>query len=170
MYVDKQEHAKKTGWEAEAEFRSLLDQQGIPYLPFCDNIDKFSVALGQYFSSKRPDIMILLRYVGFLLVDVKHKKHNRIGKKHFLFDAQEVEKYANFSEEFGQEVWYAVSNGSWNYQYWYWIPALQVRKTGESVSVNGGAVCYSVLLKNCIKIKSSQPFSQLFDQLFQSPK
>jgi len=152
---------QEKGWRTEEKFRQMLSDQGIPYLPFCDNVEKFSSALG-YFGTKRPDIMILLRYVGFLLVDVKHKKFK--GHDNFLFDYDEVTKYTHFRDEFGHEIWYAISSVEEEYRFWHWIPAKQVINF-ELTTVNNKQ-CYRVPKKDCITVNSDGSFSQLFTTLF----
>jgi len=155
---------QEKGWRTEEKFRQMLSDQGIPYLPFCDNVKKFSSALG-YFGTKRPDIMILLRHVGYLLVDVKHKKKSAKGYESFLLSSGEVEKYAKFHKEFGHEVWFVTSSEEENYKHWHWIPATEVMNC-KKIDVSNGEQCYVIPTNYCITVQSDGAFSQLFTALF----
>jgi Holliday junction resolvase len=153
---------KKKGWEAEAALRKLLDDEGVAHLPFCEDVHKFSKALRDYFATKRPDIMILFRYIGFIFVEVKHK-HPSKEYGTFLVDADEAEKYAHFREVFGHEVWYAIANDSDGFKKWYWMPALQVMKGHERIHTAEGD-CFAVPVKDFIQIESFSEFTQMLLQ------
>lgn len=152
---------KKLGWQTEDAFRKMLDRDQIPYLPFCENMEKFSPALRDIFLSKRPDILILLRYIGYLIVDVKHKKIS--NNPDFLFDCDEVEKYSRFRESFGHEVWYAISSEDAEFKEWYFIPSLEVMKNHKTLKTKNGNKCYVVPHADCIRITS---FAELVQSIF----
>lgn len=153
-----QDQMKKKGWDAEAALRKLLDNEGIAHLPFCENQEKYSHALKDLFGTKRPDIMILIRYFGFLLIEVKHKHPH--GEYHsFLVDAEEAEKYARFREHFGHEVWYAISNDSDGFKKWYWLPAKQAINNRERIATKNGD-CFAVPMNEFIQTESFSAFAQ----------
>ena len=89
---------------AEKKFRDWLNSHKIPFWYIQQDIESFSSALQRYMT-KRPDFMILVPHVGFILVDVKHKKPAKKFKE-FYFNLQ---------------VWYVLSSEDYHYETWYKI-------------------------------------------------
>jgi len=106
--------------EAEQEFRNFMDQINVPYLPISNEMGKFSAALRELLNTKRPDYLLLLGKAGMLPVDVKYKDDGRKFPS-FTIDCEEVERYLNFSDAFGIDVWFAISNQQMKYATWYWL-------------------------------------------------
>lgn len=67
-----QKEQRDKGDKAEEKFKSWLDKHNIPYWYIRQDIDTFSFALKKYMT-KRPDFMVLIPHVGFVLVDIKNK-------------------------------------------------------------------------------------------------
>ena len=57
----------------ESKFKEWLDGNEIPYWYIQQDIDTYSTALKR-FMTKRPDFIILIPYVGFILTDVEYKE------------------------------------------------------------------------------------------------
>ncbi len=151
------------GHKAEDAFRKMLDKADIPYLPFCDVMGKFSPALKNIFLTKRPDVMILIRYLGFLMIDVKYRSTS-LEKPNFLFTCNEVEKYIHFREVFGHQVWYAITNDEKEHKEWFLIPSAEVIKCHAGIKRVNGEDCYLLSPDKCIKMTSFKDFlSAVFD-------
>jgi Holliday junction resolvase len=162
VYMISTDERKKKGQEAEEALRKMLDREGVAHLPFCENQDKVSRALKDFFATKRPDIMILFHYIGFILVEVKNK-HPNMAYQTFLLDAEEAEKYAHFREVFGHEIWYAIANSDDGFKKWYWLPSLQATKGRKKISTKEGD-CYSVPITHFIQVESFAKFTQMLLQ------
>lgn len=126
--ISQQEKEEKSK-EVESKFQKWLDKNNIPYWYIQQDIFTFSPALKKYMT-KRPDFMILIPHVGFILVDAEYKSP---AEKYpaFYIDAAETEQYCNLQNYFNLQVWYALSNERDHYKTWYWIPALQVLEIAE---------------------------------------
>ena len=94
--------------KAELEFKKWLDKHNIPYWYIEQDIENFSPALRDYFT-KRPDFLILIPNIGFILVDIKEKEQAEIHEKFFL-NAIETDKYVNLQRRFNLQTWYVISN------------------------------------------------------------
>lgn len=64
---------------AEKEFKEWLDKHEVPYWYIQQDIESFSKALKKYMT-KRPDFMVLVPHVGFILTDVEFKKPEKLKK------------------------------------------------------------------------------------------
>ena len=122
---EKEEKSK----EVELKFQKWLDKTHMPYWYIQQDIATFSPALKKY-TTKRPDFLILIPHVGFILVDTEYKLP---AKKYpdFRIDEVETKQYCNLQNYFNLQVWYALSNEREHYQTWYWIPASQVLEIAE---------------------------------------
>jgi len=153
---------------AEIKFKNWLDKHNIPYWYINQNIETFSESLKKFFGSKRPDFLILLPNLGFILVDVKYKK---IYPKFqtLVFDCEETTKHSNLQRNFGMQVWYAVSNQDCDFQTWYWTAVskiLEVGKRKKFTSSKSNQDFFSIPIKNFIQIADSDSLDRLFSNLF----
>ena len=106
--------------EAEDKFKEWLDKHEVPYWYIHQNVETFSPALRKYMA-KRPDFMILIPNLGFILTDVEY---NAPLKKYDVFpiNKKETEQYVNLQKYFNFQVWYVFSHPDFHYNTWHWIP------------------------------------------------
>lgn len=150
---------------AELKFKEWLDDNHIPYWYIHQAINTFSPALKNYFLGKRPDFMILLPHLGFILVDVKHKN---VGSKinDFYIDYNESTQYSNLQRNFNLEVWYAISNEHSAYKTWYWIPIPKIFEKGKRFTSSKSKEDYfSVKLEEFTQIAYDDSLDRLFSKL-----
>lgn len=131
------EGSKEIGRETELKFQEWLDSHNIPYLYFQQDTETFSSAFKGYFGGKRPDFMILIPNLGFILVDVKHKNMSETYKS-FPIDSQETRKYSGLQRKFNLPIWYVLSNEKVDYKTWYWIPISKVLEEGKNPRFKSG--------------------------------
>ena len=115
--------------ESEGHFKQWLDKNEIPYWYIQQDIETFSPSLRKYMT-KRPDYMILMPNIGFILTDVEYKTvMEKYGK--FPIDKKETEQYMNLQKHFNLQVWYVFAHSRDNYYTWSWIPVQKVIEDGE---------------------------------------
>jgi len=113
--------------EAEKEFKGWLDRHEVPYWYIHQDVETFSPALRKYMA-RRPDFMILIPNLGFILTDVEYKPPLR-KYDDFPIDKKETEQYVNLQKYFNFQVWYVFSHS--HYNTWNWIPVQKVLERGE---------------------------------------
>ena len=115
--------------ESEGNFKKWLDKNETPYWYIQQGIETFSPSLKKYMT-KRPDYMILMPNIGFILTDVEYKK---VDEKYgnFPIDKKETKQYLNLQKYFNLQVWYVFAHSRDNYHTWSWIPVQKVIKEGE---------------------------------------
>ncbi|MBI5388809.1 hypothetical protein HZB01_00340 [Candidatus Woesearchaeota archaeon] len=118
------------GNHAELKFKGWLDKHKLAYWYIQQDLTTFSNALALYFGSKRPDFMILLPNLGFILVDVKYKQMDKKFKT-FPLDCEETRSYSNLQRHFNLQMWYVLSNEEYDYGTWFWIPVTKVLEIGR---------------------------------------
>ena len=97
-----QEEIQNRERECEKSFKKWLDKNDIPYWYIQQDIDTFSPALKRYMT-RRPDFMILIPNIGFILTDVEYKKSlEEYGK--FPIDKRETEQYVNLQKYFNIQI------------------------------------------------------------------
>ena len=149
---------------AESHFQNWLDKNDIPYWYIQQDLKTFSPALNKYMT-KRPDFLILVPNVGFILVDVKYK---RPATKYEVFqvDAEETQKYSNLQIYFNLQVWYAFSNPDDHFNVWHWIPASVVLETGKKYkSRKSGGDYFTVPMDKFIVLPKSDNLGRLFSEI-----
>jgi len=144
---------EEKGLEAEQEFRKFLDIIQVPYLPISNEIGKFSAALKALLNSKRPDVLLLLGKAGMLPVDVKYKSDERDFSS-YLLDCTDIERYLNFSDAFGIDVWYAISNRQLMYATWYWLAINDVKRLKFRRKGTSRGECYVAPKKDLITVSA----------------
>lgn len=161
------EENQKKGRETEEKFKEWLDKNNIPYLRIHQDIKTFSPALKKYFSGKRPDFMVLLPNLGFIFVDVKYKKLNEKYKSYPL-DAEETKKYSSIQRIFNLHTWYVLSNESYGYKTWFWIPVSRVLEEGapKFLSNKSKMNFFAVPLVNFIQVSTDDSLDRLFSKCF----
>jgi len=149
----------------EEKFKEWLDEHGIPYWFVQQDVDHFSQALKKYMS-KRPDFMILVPHVGFILVDVEYKKPAEKYEQ-FLIDEYETKQYCNLQNYFNLQVWYVFSSESSHFNSWYWIPASKVLELGKSFtsSKNLKRKYRAVPINRFILVSKSDNLGRLFSEM-----
>ena len=125
-----QKEKKEKGVEAEKEFQEWLEHTKLPYWYIQQDSDTFSSVFGKY-NAKRPDFMILIPHVGFIIVDVKHKKP-AIKSDVFQINEKETEQHCNLQNYFNLQVWYVFGSEGDHYNNWYWIPVSKVLEFSKS--------------------------------------
>ncbi len=128
MPSSNQENNKKSK-EVEDRFQQWLDKNGIPYWYIQQDIKTFSPALKKYMT-KRPDFMVLIPHVGFILVDAEYKLPAE-KYEDFYINTAETEQYCNLQNYFNLQVWYAFANEHDHYKTWHWIPVSKVLEIGK---------------------------------------
>ena len=93
--------------EAENKFKEWLDTHEVPYWYIHQDVETFSPALRKYMA-RRPDFMILIPNLGFILTDVEYKPPLR-KYENFAIDTKETEQYVNLQKYFNFQVWYVFS-------------------------------------------------------------
>ncbi|HEC77231.1 MAG TPA: hypothetical protein ENI33_08270 [Thermoplasmatales archaeon] len=148
---------------AEKEFKEWLDKHNIPYWYIQQDIDTFSRALKKYMT-KRPDFMILVPHVGFILTDVEFKKPAEKYKV-FQIDENEAKQYCNLQNYFNLQVWYVFSSEEYHFNTWFWIPVSKVLEVGKSYkNKKTGEVYRSVSLEKFITVSATDNLGRLFSQ------
>jgi len=127
MITQQEKNAKSE--EVETKFQQWLDKNGIPYWYIQQDISTLSPALRRYMT-KRPDFMILIPHVGFILVDAEYKLPAEKYEE-FQIDTKETEQYCNLQNYFNLQVWYVFANERNHYTTWYWIPVSKVLEIGK---------------------------------------
>lgn len=152
--------------KAEQEYKKWLDKQNIAYLYIDQGISSFSPALKKFFT-KRPDFLLLIPNMGFIFVDVKHKEQ---AKKHnkFFINAEETDKYVNMQRKFNIPVWYVISNDSYHYNTWFWIPATKALESGfHFISKETNKKCLSVPVEAFIQVSSDDTLQRVFSKILE---
>jgi len=147
---------------AEKEFKKWLDRHEIPYWYIQQDIDSFSKALKKYMT-KRPDFMILVPHVGFILTDVEYKKP---AEKYnvFYIDENEAKQYCKLQNYFNLQVWYVFSHEEYHFNNWFWIPVSKVLELGKSHKNRWGEAYRSVPLENFVSVSVTDNLGRLFSQ------
>ena len=149
---------------AEKRFREWLDSHKVPFWYIQQDVESFSPALQKYMT-KRPDFMVLVPHVGFILVDVKDKKPAKKYKV-FYFDEKETKQYCNLQNFFNLQVWYVLSNEDCHYDTWYWIPVSKVLETGRIYQQKNKSQKYcSVKMERLIQVSMSDNLGRLFSEM-----
>ena len=148
---------------AEHEFKQWLDSNEIPYWYIHQEIDTFSPALRHYLT-KRPDFVILIPVIGFIITDVEYKEP---AKKYdqFQINAEETIKYENLQKRFNLPVWYVFSNAKQHFSVWYWIPTSHVISKGQIFPSKNKTEYYAVPITECIQVSKTDSLERLFSQM-----
>jgi hypothetical protein len=167
--MDKEiEERRKKGSEAEQKFKEWLDRHNIPYLYIQQDIETFSSAFKGYSGGKRPDFMILLPNLGFILVDVKYKKINEVYKT-FPLDSFETTKYSSLQRRFNLPIWYVLSNEDFDFKTWFWIPVSRVLEEGKNPQFTSGKTnmdFFAIPIAQFIQIAIDDSLDRLFSKCF----
>ncbi len=167
--MDKEiEERRQKGRNAEKKFKEWLDKNNIPYLYIQQDQETFSSAFKGYFGGKRPDFMILLPNLGFILVDVKYKKISETYKT-FPLDSDETKKYSSLQRRFNLPIWYALSNEGVDYETWFWIPVSKVLEEGRNPKFRSGKSnmdFFAIPLSQFIQIAMDDSLDRLFSKCF----
>jgi hypothetical protein len=154
------------GREAEAKFKKWLDEHKIYYFYIEQNLGTFPIMFGKD-KLKRPDFMILLPNVGFILVDVKHRsitgKYNDIA-----IDAPDLKKYALFQSKFHVPVWYTFSNETLDYKTWFWIPISKILELNppKYTSSISKEPYFPVKINEFVEVKNIESLAKIFSKSF----
>lgn len=150
--------------KSEQEFRNWLDKHNIPYWYIDQDFNNFSQSLKTFFT-KRPDFLILIPNIGFILIDVKYKEQAEKHDKFFL-DAIETDKYVNLQRKFNLQTWYVISNEKYHFKTWFWIPAIKALESGfHFISKQTQNKCLSVPISNFIQVSSEDSLERVFSKI-----
>lgn len=158
----------RKGNEVELKFKEWLDRHKIPYLYIQQDTETFSLSFKKFFGGKRPDFMILLPNLGFILVDVKYR---RIYKEYktFTLDSLESTKYSSLQRKFNLPIWYVLSNEDVDFKTWFWIPVSKVLEEGRNPrfrSSKSNMDFFAIPVKEFIQIASDDSLDRLFSKCF----
>lgn len=150
---------------AEREFQKWLDYHEIPYWYIQQDVNTFSEGLKNQFL-KRPDFFILIPNFGFILVDIKDKNTAKKYEKFFI-GAQEVEKYINLQRIFNMPMWFIISNSSYHYKTWFWMPLTNLMSSGFlfNPKEDKERACYSIALSKFIQVSYEDSLERVFVKL-----
>jgi hypothetical protein len=148
----------------ELKFKQWLDSNEIPYWYIQQDVDTYSKALKR-FMTKRPDFLILIPHVGFILTDVEYK--NPLEKhEEFPIDYEETEQYFNSQKYFNLQVWYVLSNEKYSFNTWFWIPAGKVLEKGQKhVSPKSNTEYLAVPIAEFIQMAKTDNLGRLFSEI-----
>ncbi|MCD6590234.1 hypothetical protein J7K74_03575 [Candidatus Woesearchaeota archaeon] len=161
-------YRKIKGRITESRFKEWLDKHGIPYWYIQQDLKTFSLSIKKMFGVKRPDFMILIPNIGFILVDVKYKRLVH-GYKKFPLDVEEVARYSSLQRYFNLQVWYVISNEDYNYKTWFWIPVSKVLEEGKMrrfTSSRSGEEFFAIPITSFIQIADDDSLERLFSKCF----
>lgn len=151
--------------KAESKFMEWLKSNNVPFWYINQEKDTFSRTLKEKYGIKRPDFIILIPNVGFILTDVKHRN---ISEYYTIpVDKKEVEKYNNLQRDFNVQVWFVFSNEKEFFNNWYWIPSSMVSERGEvKIAKKTNEPFYQVSIKDFITVNSRDSIGRLFTEIF----
>jgi hypothetical protein len=157
----------KKGNEAEKKFREWLDKHNIPYLYLQQDTQTLSIAFKKYFNGKRPDFLVLIPNLGFIFVDIKHKKLSSEYKT-YPIDSKETKDYSSIQRKFNLNIWYVLSNEDFDYKTWLWIPISKVFESGRPVFKSNKSKMgfYAVPSEEFIQIASNDSLDRLLSKCF----
>ncbi|MFA5992089.1 MAG: hypothetical protein WC796_00095 [Candidatus Pacearchaeota archaeon] len=158
---------KRKGNEAETRFREWLDKHNIPYLYLQQDTQTLSFAFKKYFSGKRPDFLILIPNLGFIFVDVKYKNINP-DYKTYPIDSEETKNYSSIQRKFNLNIWYVISNETFDFKTWLWIPISKVFESGRPIftSSKSNMDFYAVSPQEFIQIAADDSLDRLLSKCF----
>ncbi len=160
MITDIREKERK----AESKFKEWLDKNNTPYWYIQQDIASFSPALKKYMT-KRPDFIILLPNIGFIITDVEYKPTLEKYEK-FPVDVKETKSYINLQKYFNLQVWYVFSSDKSHFNTWYWIPVQKVVETKEIyLSKKDRNEYFSVPMSQTIQISKDDSLNRLFSKI-----
>ena len=154
---------KEKSNDVEIKFQQWLDANKIPYWYIQQDISTFSPALKKYMT-KRPDFMILIPHVGFILVDAEYKKP---AEKFDVFQISEKEtkQYCNLQNYFNIQVWYAFSNEHNHFNTWHWIPVSKVLELGKVFTNPEGQNYCAVSMNKFVQVSQTDNIGRLFTEM-----
>jgi hypothetical protein len=158
---------KKKGSEAELKFKEWLDKHNIPYLYLQQDTQTLSLAFKKYFSGKRPDFLILIPNLGFIFVDVKYRNIHAEYKT-YPIDSEETKNYSSIQRKFNLSIWYVLSNETFDFKTWLWIPISKVFESGRPIfkSSKSNMDFYAVPPQEFIQIAMDDSLDRLLSKCF----
>jgi len=93
---------------AENKFKEWLNNNEIPFWYIHQEPASFSIVFKKE-NVKRPDFMILIPNIGFILTDVEYKEPARKYAE-FQINVDETYKYCRMREKYRLNIWYVFSN------------------------------------------------------------
>ena len=120
------------GSRAEDRFIRWLNKHSIPYFQIVSSKNTFSKGLIGIFGAKRPDFLILVQKLGFIVVDVKgysiNRKHNAFSLKY-----DDIKKYSRLEKSFNIKMWLAFNDRKYDEKGWYWISMSRAKMDGKQI-------------------------------------
>ncbi len=144
---------------AEKEFKDWLDANDTPYWYIQQDRESFSPALKKYMT-KRPDFLILVPRMNFILTDVKYKEPARKFND-FQISIKESNQYRQLQQHFNLQVWYVFGSSIDHFTTWHWVPVLKVLEEGEKRK--GGYLSFPV--SKCLQISKNDNLQRLFAEM-----
>ena len=117
--------------DSEKCFMTYLDKENIPYLFINQEIDTFSRSLREHLCvdsrGKRPDFLVLIKNLGWILVDTKCRTYDN---KHdaYPFDYEEYKKLLSVEQATRTPIWIAFCIQPEGYKFWKFISLLDIAK------------------------------------------
>ncbi len=150
----------KRGAIGEKKFEEWLKANDIHYLHFDQSKEwKLNLLKGV----KRPDYMVLIPHIGFILVDVKTKPFQMESGK-YCMNIEEANKFKNLQRYFNLEVWYAIGEDP-EYNAWYWISNDRLEEMNLEQGVGPYGDYYKLPRKEMVKINNNDSEGSLLEKL-----
>ena len=147
---------------AENKFKEWLNNNEIPFWYIHQEPASFSIVFKKE-KVKRPDFMILIPNIGFILTDVEYKEPARKYAE-FQINVDETYKYCRMQEKYRLNIWYVFSNTKNHFNIWYWIPVLKVREIGKNKKFGD---YFGIPLENFIVVSKNQGIDKLFLEMME---
>jgi len=145
---------------AEEKFKEWLNENKIPFWYIQQDKLTFAEAFkGEM--TRRPDFIILLPNVGFIMTDVEYKEP---AKKYaeFQINVDETYRYCKVQEKYRLHIWYVFSNARNHFNIWYWIPVSKVKEVGMDKKYGD---YFGIPLDNFIVISKAEGIEKLFSEI-----
>lgn len=110
---------------------------------------------------KRPDFIILIPNIGFILTDVEYKEPARKYPE-FQINVEETYKYCKIQEKYRLNIWYVFSNSKNHFNVWYWIPVSKVKEIGKDKKYGD---YFGIPIEEFIIISKNQGLNKLFAEM-----
>ena len=150
---------------AEDKFKDWLNKNNILYWYIDQSLESFASA-SKELSIKRPDFIILIPNLGFILIDIKEKRFAEKHEKIFI-DGIEADKYSEMQKKFKMPIWFVSSYKECHYKTWFWIPVSSVLRNGLIFnSSQSGDKAYSVPIKDFIQVADEDNLERIFNKQF----
>jgi Holliday junction resolvase len=112
------------GRNAEDRFQSWMDSHSIKWYRIDQGQDTMALAFKG--AVTRPDYTLRFGIIhATIAVDVKSRFYDK-DYENFIVNENEIQRLKEFQDQFGDQVWLALSTDAIQYNTWYWITVEKV--------------------------------------------